>query len=132
MDEQNDAPQMEQPQEGGQPSQEGAQAPSQNARNMAMLCHLLGLFTAFLGPLILWLLKKDEDAFIDRQGKEALNFQITVMIASAIGGITAFLCIGFILLAIVGIGDLILCIMACMATSKGEDYRYPVALRLIK
>ncbi|HEV59124.1 MAG TPA: DUF4870 domain-containing protein [Phycisphaerales bacterium] len=99
---------------------------------MAMLCHLLGLFTGFLGPLILWLLKKDEDPFIDRQGKEALNFQITVAIGGAIGAITAALCIGVVLLAVVGIADLVLCIMACVAANKGEDYRYPVSIRLVK
>ena len=54
---------------------------SKDARMWAMLCHLLGLFTCFIGPLIIWLIKKDEDPFIDDQGKEALNFQITVAIA---------------------------------------------------
>ncbi len=54
---------------------------SKDARMWAMLCHLLGFFTCFIGPLIIWLIKKDEDPFIDNQGKEALNFQITVAIA---------------------------------------------------
>ena len=54
---------------------------SKDARMWGMLCHLLGLFTSFVGPLIIWLLKKAEDPFIDDQGKEALNFQITLAIA---------------------------------------------------
>ena len=52
---------------------------SKDARNMALLCHLLAIFTGFLGPLILWLLKKDDDSFIDEHGKEALNFQIALL-----------------------------------------------------
>ena len=118
--------------EPAEPQPEAAALPSQDARNMAMLCHLLGLLTNFVGPLILWLIKKDDDAFIDRQGKEALNFQITVLLASVVGGLLTAVCIGFILLAAVGVADLVLSIVACVKSSKGEDYRYPVALRLVK
>jgi uncharacterized Tic20 family protein len=105
---------------------------SQNAKNMALLCHLLGFFTCFIGPLVLWLIKKDDDPFIDQQGKEALNFQITVTIASVVGGVLTMICIGFFILAAVGIADLVFVIMACVATSKGEAYKYPVSIRLIK
>jgi len=108
------------------------QGVSQNAKNMAMLCHLLGFFTSFIGPLIIWLLKKDEDSFIDQQGKEALNFQITIIIASFVAGLLSFLCIGFLLLPVIGILDLVFVIMACVKSSKGEAYRYPVSIRLIK
>ncbi len=105
---------------------------SQNAKNMALLCHLLGFFTCFIGPLVLWLIKKDDDPFIDQQGKEALNFQITVTIASIVAGFLTVICIGAILLPLIGILDLIFVIMACVASSKGEAYRYPVSIRLIK
>ncbi|MHC4721192.1 MAG: DUF4870 domain-containing protein [Planctomycetota bacterium] len=105
---------------------------SQNAKNMALLCHLLGFFTCFIGPLIIWLIKKDDDPFIDQQGKEALNFQITVTIASIVAGLLTVVCIGAILLPVIGIADLVFVIMACVASSKGEAYRYPVCLRLIK
>ena len=105
---------------------------SQDAKNMAMLCHLLGLLTNFLGPLILWLIKKDEDSFIDKQGKEALNFQITVAIAGIVSGLLMFACIGFILLPVVCVLDLVFSIVACVKSSKGEDYRYPVSIRLVK
>ena len=123
----------------GQNSEPAQEAPagqtqevSQNAKNMAMLCHLLGFFTSFIGPLIIWLLKKDEDSFIDQQGKEALNFQITIIIASFVAGLLSFLCIGFLLLPVIGILDLVFVIMACIKSSKGEAYRYPVSIRLIK
>jgi len=105
---------------------------SQNAKNMALLCHLLGFFTCFIGPLIVWLIKKDDDPYIDQQGKEALNFQITLTIAYVVGMILTFVCIGFFILAAVGLADIIFVIMACIASSKGEAYRYPVSIRLIK
>ena len=104
----------------------------QNAKNMALLCHLLGFFTCFIGPLIVWLIKKDDHPYIDQQGKEALNFQITLTIAYVVGMILTFVCIGFLILAAVGLADIIFVIMACIASSKGEAYRYPVSIRLIK
>jgi uncharacterized Tic20 family protein len=119
-----------------EPAQEApagqTQGVSQNAKNMAMLCHLLGFFTSFIGPLIIWLLKKDEDSFVDQQGKEALNFQITIVIASFVAGLLSFLCIGFLLFPVIGILDLVFVIMACIKSSKGEAYKYPVSIRLIK
>ena len=117
--------------ETAEPQPEAA-LPSQDSRNMAMLCHLLGLLTCFVGPLILWLIKKDDDEFVNRQGKEALNFQITVLLASIVSGLLAALCIGVFLAIAVGVADLVLSIVACVKSSKGEDYRYPVALRLVK
>ena len=114
------------------PEQQQSQEIPQDSRNLAMLCHLLGLLTNFLGPLILWLIKKDEDAFVDEQGKEALNFQITIALAYIVGGITTFLCVGFILLAVAGIANIVFSIMACIAASKGERYRYPASIRLVK
>jgi hypothetical protein len=97
-----------------------------------MLCHLLAIFTSFLGPLIVWLIKKDEHSFVDEQGKEALNFQITALIAYLASGLLTFVCIGALLLPAVAIVDLIFCIMACIATNKGEHYRYPISLRIVK
>lgn len=105
---------------------------SRDARMWGMLCHLLAIFTCFIGPLIIWLIKKEEDAFIDDQGKEALNFQITVAIAGFVSFLLSFICIGFFLGAAVGICNLVFCIIASIKANGGERYRYPVALRLIK
>ena len=105
---------------------------SKESKMWAMLCHLLGLFTSFIGPLIIWLIKKDEDAFVNDQGKEALNFQITVLLASIVSALLAALCIGLILGAAVGVADLVFCIVASVKSNSGEAYRYPVCLRLIK
>ncbi|OHB78536.1 MAG: hypothetical protein A2Z25_02160 [Planctomycetes bacterium RBG_16_55_9] len=105
---------------------------SKDAMNMAVLCHLLAIFTGFLGPLIIWLMKKDELPFVDRHGKESLNFQLTVLIAMVASGVLSFLCIGFLLLPVVWIVDLIFCIIAAVKTSRGEEYRYPLTVRFIK
>ena len=106
--------------------------PSKDAKTMAMLAHLLGIVLGFLGPLIIWLIKKDEEPFVDDQGKEALNFQITVLIALIVCGLLMFACIGFFLAPAVAIANIILCIMAGLKANEGEVYRYPFTLRLIK
>lgn len=106
--------------------------PSKEARTMAMLAHLLGIVTGFLGPLVIWLVKKDEDAFINDQGKEALNFQITIAIAMIVSGLLMFACIGFFLVPAVAVLNLVLCIMAGLKANEGISYRYPMTLRLIK
>ena len=80
----------------------------------------------------MWLLKKDDDPYIDQQGKEALNFQITVTIASVAAGMLSFVCIGFLLFPVIGILDLVFVIMACVQTSKGQAYKYPLSIRLLK
>ncbi|MBN1456607.1 MAG: DUF4870 domain-containing protein [Sedimentisphaerales bacterium] len=127
-DQANNTPQ--QPQTSGATS--GTSDAPQNAKNMALLCHLLGLLTCFIGPLVIWLLKKDEHPFIDSQGKEALNFQISVTLASIAAGILSVFCIGFLLFPIIGVLDLVFSIMACVKSSQGVDYKYPISIRLIK
>jgi uncharacterized Tic20 family protein len=99
--------------------------------NLAMACHLLGL-VGFLGPLIIWLMKKDESPTVDKHGKESLNFQISIMIYSAGASILIFLLVGFILLPAVMIFDCIMVMVATIKTSKGKDFKYPLTLRLIK
>lgn len=109
-----------------------ATTPSTDDRNLAMLAHLLGIVTGFVGALIIWLIKKDQSAFVDEQGKEALNFQITVMIAFVGAWILMFVLIGALLMPLLLIANLVFCILAAVAVSRGEHYRYPVALRLLK
>lgn len=124
------AEQGEQPQ-GVQQAQPSPEV-SKDARMWAMLCHLLGLFTCFIGPLIIWLIKKEEDPFIDNQGKEALNFQITVAIAGIVSAVLAAVCVGVILGIAVSIADLVFCILASVKANSGQAYRYPVSIRFIK
>lgn len=109
----------------------GANGPSADDKNIVVLTHLGGAVFSFIPSLIVWLLKKDENAFIGEQAREALNFQVTVIIANIISWILMFLLVGFFLMAAVWIANIVLCIMAAVAASKGEPYRYPFALRLI-
>ncbi|MBY0268869.1 MAG: DUF4870 domain-containing protein [Burkholderiales bacterium] len=109
-----------------------AQTPSNDDRNLAMLAHLLGIVSGFVGALIIWLIKKDQSAFVDEQGKEALNFQITVMIAFVGSWILMFILIGMLLMPLILIANLVFCILAAVAVSKGEHYKYPFAIRLLK
>ena len=109
-------------------------------RTLGMLCHLLalaGIVVPFpggnvLGPLILWLVKKEEMPFVNDQGKEAVNFQITVLIAALCCLPLFLIVIGFFLLLAVGITALVFTIIATIKASEGQYYRYPFALRLIK
>jgi uncharacterized Tic20 family protein len=112
---------------------------SKEEQNWAMFCHLAALsgfiipLGNILGPLILWLIKKDTMPLVDQHGKEALNFQITVLFAFIISAVLTLVLIGFLLMFVVGIGALVLTIMAAVKVSNGQlDYRYPFAVRLIK
>ena len=98
---------------------------------MGMLCHLLGAIMGFIGPLIIWLIKKDQSKFVDDQGKEALNFHIVLLIGHVIGGATMCLTFGLINVA-VGLVGLIFGIIGGLEANKGVAYRYPFNLRLIK
>ncbi|HEY5810916.1 MAG TPA: DUF4870 domain-containing protein [Povalibacter sp.] len=113
-------------------------APSAEERNWAVGAHLsalLGAFTgigAILGPLIVWLIKKDTMPFVNDQGKEALNFQITVLLAAVVCVILILVAVGMMLLALLCLLDLIFIIIAAVKASEGVAYRYPINLRLIK
>lgn len=105
-------------------------------KTMAMLAHLLGGITCLLGPLIIWLLKKEESPFVDDQGKEAVNFQLSILIGYVIAGILGFIpvihCFTWILFPALGITGLIFGILGGLEANKGVVYRYPYALRFIK
>ena len=101
----------------------------------AHLSSLAGLIIPFgniLGPLIIWQVKKDSLPFAADQGKEALNFNITIAIAAIICGLLTLVLIGFLLLPLVGLAWLIFTIIGAMKANNGEAYRYPFAIRLIK
>ena len=113
-------------------------APSTEAKQWAFFAHLSALvgfvipFGSLLGPLIIWQMKKNEMPFVDDQGREALNFQITMAIAFVVCCVLMLILIGFLLAAIVGLVDIIYTIIAAIAANNGQTYRYPFNLRLIK
>ncbi|MDB6136747.1 MAG: hypothetical protein JWM59_4990 [Verrucomicrobiales bacterium] len=94
----------------------------------AMICHLMFV----VGPLIVWYLRRDGTAFLEHHGKEALNFQITVILAVMVCIILAFVVIGALLMPVVSIAAGILTLLAALGALDGKYYRYPFALRLIK
>jgi uncharacterized Tic20 family protein len=105
-------------------------------KNWAMLCHLtalIGLVTLFffVGPLVVWLLKRDEHPFIDEQGKEAVNFQLSMLIYKTVAALTCLFLVGFILLPALVVLDVILVIMASAKASSGISYRYPLTIRFL-
>ena len=109
------------------------------ANKWAMICHIVALVGLFgngigfvVGPLIVWLVKKEEDPFIDEQGKEAVNFQITMFIALIISGILCLVLIGFVLLFLVFIFMVVFPIIAAIKANEGTHYRYPMTIRFIK
>ena len=109
-------------------------AVAQDDKTMALIAHLSGIVVGFLGPLVIWLMNKDkaDKGWLNEQVKEALNFQITVVIGYIIGTILTMVLIGILVVFAVLIGNLILCIIAGMKANEGVSYRYPFALRLIK
>lgn len=119
-------------------SEEVAATPGQEARQWAMFCHFaafIGLvfpFGSLLGPLIVWQLKRESDPFVDAQGKEALNFQISVALAAVVCFILMVVVIGFPLLMLLGLAALVLTIIAGIKANEGQNYRYPFSWRLVK
>jgi uncharacterized Tic20 family protein len=114
-----------------------AGAPSAEERQWAMFAHLSALvgviipLGSIIGPLVIWLIKKDTMPFVNDQGKEALNFNITVAIAAIVGWILCFILIGFLVLAVLAIGWLVFVIIATIKANEGTTYRYPFTLRLV-
>ncbi len=118
---------------------------SKDARMWAMICHLAGLvwFAWFawlivpvvgniVAPLIIWQIKKEEFPFVDEQGKEAVNFQISILIYGIVAGLLCFACVGFVLLLAVAVFDLIFLLIAAVKANNGEHYRYPLTIRFVK
>ena len=126
-----------QPTSSPQPPVPAASASSE-VRNWSVLCHasaLAGLFFHVLGfvlgPLIVWLIKRGESPEIDANGKEALNFQISMLIYHAIALALCLVLIGIPILIAVWVADIVFIIIASVKTSQGEVYRYPFTIRFL-
>lgn len=153
MDEMNQGPQEGQnppnePPGGEQGAPEGpagvqqggaAKEANKDARMWAMFCHLGGLAIFVIplvgnivAPLIIWQIKKDDFPFVDEQGKEALNFQISMAIYLLISAVLSFVCIGVFLFVAVGIVDLVFLLIAAVKANDGVHYRYPLTIRFVK
>ena len=108
--------------------------PTSDERTMGVLSHILAIVPGIgiFGPLVIWLIKKDESQFVAENAKESLNFQLTMIIAFIISAILMVVLIGLFLIWILGILNIILVIIATIKASENKIYRYPFNLRLIK
>ena len=112
---------------------------STNVRTWNILCHasaLLGVFLHFpghlLGPLIVWLAKRDDSPEIDAHGKESLNFQISMLIYNGIAVVFCLVLVGFAFLAVLWVLNTVFVIVASIQASDGKFYRYPMTIRFIQ
>ena len=107
-------------------------------KTFGMLAHLSALagfvipFGNLIGPLVVWLLKKEQSNWVDIQGKESLNFQISVTIYAIVSGILIVLLVGILLLIAVGVFALVMVVIASVKVNAGEDFKYPLCIRFIK
>lgn len=111
---------------------------SQDEKNWALICHISALsgflipFGNIIAPLVIWQMKKNELPFVDDQGKEALNFQISMTIYMIVSAFLILIAIGILLIIIVGLVSLILTVIAAINASNGTAYRYPLTIRLVE
>lgn len=102
---------------------------SEHARSAALV-HILGLLTGFIGPLIVYRLRTEEDLVRD-QAREVLNFQITTALAQVVSGLLVLLMVGVLTALAVIAAEVVLSIIGALAAARGERYRYPVCIRLV-
>ncbi len=102
------------------------------ARTWGLVAHLSPLLVGFIGPLVVWLLKKDESEYVSRHAKEALNFQISLFLWVMVSVVLSIIIIGIFLLMALMIVALVFPILAAVKSNEGEDYHYPLTIRLIK
>jgi uncharacterized protein len=114
-------------------------APTENERTWGMLAHLsalagvvVWLLGCVLGPLAVYLSRRDQSEFVAEHAREALNFNITVVLAALVCMALMVVFVGFILGTALFIGWLVLTLIAAIRASEGERYRYPLSLRLVK
>ena len=107
-------------------------------RTIAAICHLASFagflmpFGNILGPLVVWLIKRHNSPYIDYHGKEALNFQISLILYLIVSAVLIMVLIGILLIIVVGVAGIVLTIIAAVRASEGEEYRYPMTIRLVK
>lgn len=99
---------------------------------LAAILYVVSLFFPIIGPLVIWLIKKDESSFINYHGREYFNFFISYTVYSVISGILVFLIVGIFLLWILGIMALVFTIIAAVKAYEGNEYKFPLVFRVIK
>lgn len=105
---------------------------SQDDKTLGMVMHILCLVGfPIIGPLIIWLMKKDQSPYLDAQGRELLNFQISYFIYAMISAVLIAVLIGIVLLFAVGIASLVFTIIGLVKAADGKVYRFPLCIRML-
>jgi len=139
MTETKQTPEPEQVQVEAAPPSPGSKEINKDARMWAMFCHLAGLAGLvvpivgnIVAPLVIWQIKKDDFPFVGEQGKEAVNFQISMSMYGFVAALLCFVCIGIPLLVAVYVVDVVFLLIAAVKANNGLHYRYPLTIRIIK
>src|SRR3954451_4570435 len=113
--------------------------PATHVRTWTILCHASALFGVFLhfpghllGPLVVWLAKRDDSPEINAHGKESLNFQISMLLYNAIAVVFCLVLVGFFFLAVLWVLNAVFVVVASIQASDGKLYRYPMTIRFIE
>ena len=101
------------------------------AHAFTLIGGLLGGLPAFLGPLIIYLVYRDRSDYVRHHAREALNFSISILLYAVISAILILVLIGFFMLLAIAIAFLVLTILAMVAASRNEWYRYPMTIRFL-
>jgi len=104
---------------------------SGDQKTMAVLAQVLGLITGFVGPLVIYLINGEKDAFVRHHAAESLNFQLTLLIGYVVSFVLVFVIVGIILLPVLIVLGIVFPIIAAIAANKGEWYRYPITIRMV-
>lgn len=105
--------------------------PTDEERVVAMLAHLITFMSSFIGPLVIYLVKKDESAFVADQAKEVLNFHISALIYAVLAVLSCFIAIGFELVPALGVFVFIVTILGAIRAYEGKAFRYPLCIRFL-
>lgn len=106
-------------------------APTAEERTIAMLAHLITFMSSFIGPLVIYLVKKDESAFVADQAKEVLNFHFSALIYAIVAVLSCFIVIGFVLVPALGVFVLVVTIIGAVRAYEGKLFRYPLCIRFL-
>lgn len=106
--------------------------PTNDEKMFAAGIYVISFFTAFIGPLVIWLLKKDESPYVDYHGKEYFNFFISYGVYSIVSCLLMLILIGFVTIWVVGVLAFIFTIIAAVRAYEGKEYRIPLTFRLIR
>ena len=107
-------------------------AASQDVKTLAIVMHVFGLIgLPILGPLIVWIMKKDQSPYLDAQGRELLNFQISYFIYAVAGCLSLLVLIGLLLLPVIGVAWIVLTIVGLVSAADGKLYRFPLIIRML-